>query len=103
MEVEKSWKRFFLNGGYLYRVTKLETESLYDGQFYDITNELMDLVNVDEWEYICHIKKDIREWLEASLPFIDWKAERPRYMGDKNLGILFRRRKHVMLFKIVWG
>jgi len=103
MEVEKSWLRFLLNGGYLYRVTKLEIEEMYDGQFYDIENLLMDFENVDEWDYFCWLKPHIKEWLEGSCPRWSWRAEKPRYMGDKNLGVLFRSRKYILMFKLACG
>ena len=104
MEVEKSWKQFFRTG-YLYRVTKINWRPVVDfeSQYYSGENQLFDSHLNDNWHHCCHLKPEVRLWLLTTFTLSDWIAEFPKFKGDTNMGIRFRRKKHIVLFKLRWG
>lgn len=104
MKVERSWKHFFRTG-YLYRVSMIAYEPIVDfeSQYSHAVNGLFDRHLEDNWHHHCHLKPEVRLWLLTCLKLSDWIAEFPRYKGDTMLGIKFRRKKHIVLFKLRFG
>lgn len=104
--VTTSWKSFFLTGC-RYEVTGttvrngLEVDAIYDFSNYNSVRRLP----------ISFIRKPIREWLEESVNYMDWHEVRPepyifnidkqKVIGTQRL--LFKRKRDVVLFKLVWG
>jgi len=102
---------------YRYRVTaigkpKVDAPSLVRGRqsnsAFGYDNELFTLESEDHnHNYDFHpnydyLRPDIRNWLHDSLNYMDWTTEHPSEFGEE-CGILFRRRKDVMMFKLAWG
>jgi len=87
---------------YRYRVTaigkpKVDAPALgYDNNLFDLQDRLGWEPNYD------YLRPDIRNWLHDSLNYMDWTTEHPNDAGEE-CGILFRRRKDVMMFKLAWG
>lgn len=94
--------------GNRYRVSSVEAFEMWDGQRIDIENGLYDFklyrgYKAHRWiREIDHLRPEIREWLEASLPWGSWKSERPEKWG-RHCGLRFKHKKHVVMFKLAWG
>lgn len=89
--------------GWRFRVSAIVVHEVWDNQYAWIENHLFDRHTHDSWRHICHLKPEIREWLETTIPYADWSADHPKYLGDNDLGIRFRHMKHVLMFKLAWS
>lgn len=100
---------------YRYRVTALgkprtDAPSLVRGTAIGLhpggyDNELFELEGNHNYAFhpnYDYLRPDIRNWLHESLNYMDWTTEHPSEFGEE-CGILFRRRKDVMMFKLAWG
>jgi hypothetical protein len=95
------WARVWT--GYRFRVTSFTEEVAWDGQSVTIANELLDGRPVRLHHSLNPLNPEIREWLETSIPYSKWNLEQPEYLGDKLIGLLFKRKQDVVMFKLAWG
>lgn len=94
--------------GRRFKVSAIEIETIWDGQFVETHNHLFDFKTykgrkAHRWvKEISHLRSDIREWLESSLPYGSWSADHP-IKADRHCALYFARKQDVVMFKLVWG
>lgn len=99
--IENSWINLLLTG-YRYRVKSVEEFIRFDGQRCWRKNGLYNQLLDERWNHRCHLRSEIRSWL-SHLPYMSWKTEFPSYQGDISMGLRFRRKSDVVMFKLAWG
>lgn len=118
MHVEKlSWKQWLLNGQYGYLVTNIrqnkKTGAKGHAVVFDVENRLMQVPLPSlENSHRSNLKPEVAKWLIDCLPYSDWAEQRPEdrshdYVADgrpvSHVGIYFRKKKHITMFKLAFG